>query len=125
MKLTTTNLRLPRARWIELSPPVAATICIFLLLLIGLIVGRVRSTPSVAAVPTPALDAIIIIASPLPVVPPTAAAAVAALPPNALRRAVVAYDAPGGNVLGAIEQGRTVQGSSAVWERLASGRRSR
>jgi hypothetical protein len=131
--MKTTNLSLPRARWIELSPPVAATICVFALLLIGLIVGRLQQTPAAAAVPTPALDAIIIIASPLPVVPPTAvppAAQVAAMPPNALRRAVVAYDAPNGSAIGAIESGRTysvvarwgsdwlqadVAGSGVVW----------
>lgn len=132
MKLTTTNLNLPRARWPELSPPAAAALAIFFLLLIGLIVGRVRSTPSVLLHPTPALDPIIIIASPLPQGPvPTAAPVqVAAVAPNALRRAVVAYDSPSGNVLGAIEQGRVytvlarfgsdwlqadVQGSGVVW----------
>jgi hypothetical protein len=108
--MKTTNLNPPRARWTELQPPVAAALVIFFLLLIGLIVGRIRSMPSAAVQPTPPLP-VIIIASPLPQGPvPTAvppAAQVAAYAPNALRRAVVAYDAPGGNVLGAIEQGRT------------------
>jgi hypothetical protein len=53
---------------------------------------------------------IVIIASPLPVQPPTAVPLqVAAVLPNTLRRAAVAYDAPAGNVLGAIEQGRVYQ----------------
>lgn len=126
---TTTNLNPPRARWYDLPTPVAAALVIFFLLLIGLLIGRVRSTPA-AAMPTPA---IIIIASPLPQgIPPTAvpAAQVAALPPNVLRRAVVAYDSPNGGVIGAIESGRTyavvarwgsdwlqadVSGSGVVW----------
>jgi hypothetical protein len=142
MRLTTTNLKLPSPRrWFELQPPVAATICIFCLLAIGALVGRIRSAPSVLLEATPALSgAIIIIASPIadgprPTPAPTAAAVVAALPPNALRRAVVAYDSPiNGNVLGAIEQGRIytvlarygsewlqadVAGSGVVWLRSA------
>jgi hypothetical protein len=134
MRLTTTNLQLPSVRaWWNLPTPIAATICIFALLMIAALIGRLQQAPIAAAVPTPALDPIIIIASPLPVVPPTAippAAQVAALTPNALRRAVVAYDAPAGNVLGAIEQGRVysvlarwgsdwlqadVQDSGVVW----------
>jgi len=128
--MTTTNLLPPHRRaWYDVSTPVAAGICMLSLLLIGLIVGRVRSMPSGAAEPRP----VIIIATPLPQsAPPTAvpAAAVAALPPNALRRAVVAYDSPNGSVIGAIEAGRTyqvlarygndwlqadVQGSGVVW----------
>jgi hypothetical protein len=132
--MKTTNLtRTPRARWYDISPPIAAALVIFFLLLIGLIAGKIRSTPSVLLQPTPALAPIIIIASPIAQIPPTAippAAVVAAFPPNALRRAVVAYDAPAGNVLGAIEQGRVyavlarfgsdwlqadVSGSGVVW----------
>lgn len=98
--MKTINLRLPRARWFELQPPAAAALAIFFLLLLGLIVGRVRSTPSVLLQPTPALDAIIIIASPLPQGPvPTPAAVVAVQLP----RFVVCYDQPvKGAVLGPI-----------------------
>lgn len=134
MKLTTTHLQLPSPRaWWNLPTPVAAAICIFCLLAIAAMVGRIQQTPIAAAVPTPALDPIIIIASPLPVVPPTAAAVIAAVPSNALRRAVVAYDSPAnGNALGAIEAGRIyhllarfgsewlqadVAGSGVVWLR--------
>ena len=134
MKLTTTNLRLPSARaWWNLPVPVAAAICVFALLAIAGLVGQLRAAGHIAPAPTPALDPIIIIASPLPQgIPPTAvpAAQVAAVLPNTLRGAVVAYDAPAGNVLGAIEAGRTyallarygaewlqadVAGSGVVW----------
>jgi hypothetical protein len=134
--VTTTNLTKPtswRARWIELSPPVACAIVIFALLAIAGLVGRIRSTPA-AAVPTAQLP-IIIVASPLPVQPPTAVPLqVAAALPNTLRRAAVAYDSPNGNVIGAIEQGRAYQvrarfgadwlqadvvGSGVVWLRSA------
>lgn len=107
--MITTKLADVRARWVDLSPPVAAVSVIVLLILIAALIGKIRSTPSVLLQPTPALPIILIATQPA-VVPPTAgppAAQVAALPPNALRRAVVAYDAPGGNVLGAIESGRT------------------
>lgn len=115
MKLTTTNLRLPTPRrWFELQPPIAATICIFCLLAIAAIVGRVRSAPSAAVVPTPALPAaIIIIASPLPHVPPTAvppAAQVAALQPagNVTQRAIGVFGAPDtASYIGSVEAGRT------------------
>jgi hypothetical protein len=80
--------------------------------------------------PTPGL--IILIATQAAVAPPTAVPPiqVAAIAPNALRRAVVAYDSPNGNVIGAIEQGRAytvlarfgaewlqadVTGSGVVW----------
>ena len=113
-------------RWLELPTPVAATICIFALLAIAGLIGKIH-TPAVAVQPTPALP-IIVIATTKPQ-PPTPAAQVAAVAPNALRRAVVAYDAPA-NVLGAIEQGRVysvlvrfgtewlqadVSGSGVVW----------
>ena len=131
--MTTTNLR-RRARLDQLPPPLAAVIVIFSLLAIGLIVGRIRSTPA-AAVPTAQLP-IILIASPLPVQPPTAVPPiqVAAVLPGTLARAVVAYDAPNGNVLGAIDAGRAYQvlarygadwlqadvvGSGVVWLRSA------
>jgi hypothetical protein len=96
---TTTNLRTPtRARWYDFSPPVAATICIFLLLAGGLIVGRIRSMPSVAAVPTPALPIVIIATQPA-IVPTAAPVQVAAQLP----RFVVCYDQPvNGAVLGPI-----------------------
>lgn len=62
--MTTTNLnKTLRARWYDVSPPVAAVVVVFALLLIGLLVGRIQSMPSVVLQPTPALP-IIIIASP-------------------------------------------------------------
>lgn len=127
--MTTTNLQPPRRHWYDLPTPVAAALVIFFLLLIGLVVGKIRSMPSPAAEVKP----VIIVASPLPQgIPPTTVpvAQVAALPPNALRRAVVAYDSPNGSVIGAIEQGRPysvlarygsdwlqadVSGSGVVW----------
>jgi hypothetical protein len=104
MKLTTIKLKLPSVRaWWNLPTPTAATICIFSLLAIAALLGRVRSAPSVAAEPTPALP-IIIIASPRmepprPTPAPTAAAVVAVQLP----RFVVCYDQPvNGAVLGPI-----------------------
>jgi hypothetical protein len=128
---TTTNLNnaTPRARFDGLPVPIAIAVVIFCLLGIVGAIGRLRSAPSVAVQPTPGL--IILIATQAAVVPPTAVPVqVAAVLPNALRRAVVAYDAPAGNVLGAIEQGRAysvlarygsdwlqadVVGSGVVW----------
>jgi hypothetical protein len=91
--MTTTNLNQPpRRTWYDLPVPVGITICVFALLLIGLIVGRVKSAPAVAAVPTPAL---IIIATPQP----TPAAVVQVIVPHF----VVCYDQPiHGAVLGPI-----------------------
>src|SRR5205823_2105642 len=88
-------------------------ICVVALSGVLAAIGRIQSMPTVAAVPTQALPApIIIIASPQmdgprPTPAPTPAAVVAAVvPENALRRAVVAWDSPNGSVIGAIEQGR-------------------
>lgn len=104
--MKTTNLQLPRARWYDISPPIAAATCIFALFLIGLIVGRIRSAPSAAAVPTPAL-AYVYIATAQPL-PPTPAAAVAAVvPENVVRKAIVVYGAPDlTTAIGAVEAGR-------------------
>ena len=111
-------------------------ICGLLALALVILLASARSwllgTPAAPkAIPTPALA--IIIATPPPA-PPTSVPVqqVAAVLPNTLRGAVVAYDAPDGTVLGAIEQGRTyqllarfgaewlqadVQGSGVVWLR--------
>jgi hypothetical protein len=129
---TTTNLRTPttpRARLDGLPLPVATCVVIFCLLSIAGLVGKVRSEHATVVQPTPGL--IILIATQAAVVVPTAAPIqVAAVAPNTLRRAVVAYDSPNGNVIGAIEQGRAytvlarfgsdwlqadVVGSGAVW----------
>lgn len=86
--------------------------------------------------PTPASPIIMIATAPAQLVPTAAPPMqqVAAVLPNTLRRATVAYDAPEGNVLGAIEQGRAysvlarygadwlqadVTGSGVVWLRSA------
>jgi hypothetical protein len=110
MRLTTTRLTLPspRALW-NLPVPVATTMIIFCLMAIAGLVGRIKETPSAAvAIPTPALPVIIIATSaPAPTAAPVQQ--VAAVLPNALRGAVVAYDSPNGSVLGAIEAGRPYQ----------------
>lgn len=137
--MKTTNLNLA-TRWLDRMPlPPALTITILVLACAAGIsaANRLGARQQAAAMPTPALDPIIIIASPLPQgIPPTAvpAAQVATVLPNALRRAVVAYDSPNGSVIGAIEQGRAYQvlarfgndwlqtdvtGSGVVWLRSA------
>lgn len=105
--LATTKLTSPRA-WYDISPPVAATICIFALLLIGLIVGKIRSAPSVAAQPTPAL--MILIATQPAMVPPTAAPVqhlAAVVPENVTQRAIGVFGAPDtASYIGSVERGR-------------------
>src|SRR6266545_3265911 len=74
-------------------------------------IGRLTLAYPIAAIPTPALP--IIIASPAPTV--------VVASQHGLERTVVAYDAPSGNVLGAIEQGRAyrvVARSGASWLQL-------
>lgn len=134
---TTIHLSLPRAaRWLDQIPP--ALIAVFAILAIAASTaafGRWRATQATqttAAQPT--LAPIVIIATPRAEVMPTPAAQAAALLPHTLHSAVVAYDAPAGNVIGAIEQGRgytllarygvdwlqaDVQGSGVVWLRAA------
>lgn len=101
---TTSHLILPNPRrWYDLSTPTCAALCILLLLLIGLIVGRVRSGPSVAAVPE---TAYVFIATPIPTVPtlaPLQVAAAAAAAPAAARY-IVGFDSPNGRALGAIPE---------------------
>jgi hypothetical protein len=136
--VTTTRLKTPRraARWLNQMPP-TLSFAIALFIIAGGIasVKGLRSAYEAVTVPTPMLP-IVIIASPLPLQPPTAVPAVqvAAVLPNRLRRAAVAYDSPNGNVIGAIEQGRAYQvlarfggdwlqadvvGSGVVWLRSA------
>lgn len=102
MKLTTTRLQLPSPRaWWNLSTPVAATICCFVLLAIAGIVGQLRSAQQAAAVPTPALNRIIVIATAAPA--PTPAPQLARYqPPAAAVPYVVGFDSPNGHALGAI-----------------------
>jgi len=101
---TTTHLKLPSpSHWLDLSTPTAAAgICIFILLVIAALVGRVRSGPSVATVP---LAPIIIVASPLPVQPrlvaPVPAQQIAAVERPATRW-ITAFASPDGAVLGPI-----------------------
>src|SRR5205823_3292357 len=96
MKITTTtHLKLPRARFDGLPLPVAIAICVFSLIVIAFLVGKIRSAPAVAVQPTPAL--VIVYATPQPL--PTPAAVVAVQLP----RFVVCYDQPvNGAVLGPI-----------------------
>jgi hypothetical protein len=105
---TTTKLNTPRRHWFDLPVPAAAGIIIFALYLIVGLGWQLRSAPSVAAVPTPGL--IILIASPLPVQPPTAipAAQVAAVvPENVTQRAIGVFGAPDtASYIGSVEAGR-------------------
>lgn len=106
--MKTTNLNLPRARWYDLPVPAAAALVIFFLLLIGLIVGRVRSTPSVAAVPTPGLIIMIATQAAAAVVPTAAPVLVAAvMPENVTQRAIGVFGAPDtASYIGSVEAGR-------------------
>jgi hypothetical protein len=97
---TTVHLSLPRARWIELSPIAAAAICVFCLLAIAGLIGRIRSAPQVTPEP------VIIIATAGAIVP-TAAPQVqqvvyAQQPAAPAPRFVVGFDSPNGHALGAI-----------------------
>jgi hypothetical protein len=99
-------------------------------LALALLGALASARPAAPAVPLPTLPPIIIVATPT-----MAGPAVAAAPPHSgLPRAVVAYDAPDGRALGAIEAGRpytpTVRsglewlqidaaGSGLVWVRVA------
>jgi hypothetical protein len=113
---TTTNLRTPttlRARFDGLPLPVAIGVVIFCLLGIVGAIGRIRSEGGAAAVPTAPLP-IIIIASPLPQIPPTAVPQVqqvaAVVPGNVTRRAIVVYGAADlTTAIGAVEPGRAYQ----------------
>jgi hypothetical protein len=135
---TTTHLISARVRWFDIPMPATIAIVIFFALCAAGLIGRLQLPSSTsAAEPTPQLP-IIIIASPLLVQPPTAvpAAQVADISrANLLPRAVVAYDSPSGQVLGAIEAGRPyrvvaasagalwlqadVTGSGLIWIRTA------
>lgn len=141
MKYTTTHLQMPRRAWYDLPTPVMVALCLAILFGIVTAVHLYRLIADWHTEPATTPLPIVIIASPLPQgIPPTAvplatpAAVAAAFPPNALRGAVVAYDSPNGNVLGAIEAGRTyailarygsdwlqadVDGSGVVWLRSA------
>jgi hypothetical protein len=104
--VTTTNLRPPRREWYDLPVPVAIVICVFALLAIAGLIGKIHSAPVVAAVPTPALA--IVIATPQPTTAPTPAAQVAAVPVgNVTTRAIVVYgDHDLATAIGAVEAGR-------------------
>jgi hypothetical protein len=96
--MTTTNLNKPRARWLDLPVPVAIAICLFAILAIAGLLGKIHSAASVAAVPTPGL--VILIATPQPEpVPIVAPVQVAYQQPP---RHVVGFDSPNGNPMGAI-----------------------
>lgn len=97
--MITTNLKTVARRWHELPVPVAITICVFCLITIAALLGKIHTSQQAAAVPTPALDPIIIIATPRTDPLPTPAAVVAV----ELPRFVVCYDQPlNGAVLGPI-----------------------
>jgi hypothetical protein len=97
---TTTHLKRARARWYDLPIPVTIAICVLSLISIAALVGKIRSVPAVAAMPTPPLPILIIATAPAQI-PPTAAPA--AQVAAALPRFVVCYDQPvNGAVLGPI-----------------------
>jgi hypothetical protein len=102
---TTVHLTLPR----ELPPALMVAIVV-LVLAAGISgISQLRSAQQAVAVPTPALPApIIIIASPLPVVPPTAVVQVAAVQPsNVTQRAIGVFGAPDtASYIGSVEAGR-------------------
>jgi hypothetical protein len=88
----TTKLNLDR-----LAIPPAALVAALVFVVAGGISAAGRYTAArPVAVPTPALAPIIIIATPAPSVPTAEPIQVAAVLPNTLTRAVVAYDAPQG-----------------------------
>lgn len=121
--------------WLAQRDPIAL-LFLFLALLITVALLRPHAQPTIASVAPTAQLPIIMIATAHPELPPTPApaAAVSAVLPNTLARAVVAYDAPEGRVIGAIERGRSyallarsgvdwlqadVSGSGVVWLRSA------
>jgi hypothetical protein len=96
---TTTNLQLPSPRdWRDLPVPVAIAICLFALLAIFGLVGRMRGDSGAASVPTPQLPIIMIATAPVEPLP-TPVAMIAVQPPI---RYVVAFAAPDGDILGPI-----------------------
>jgi len=98
---TTVHLKLPSPRaWYDLSTPVCAALMIFLILLVGLVIGRLRS---VHAVDTAQPVAYVFIATPIPTVPTLAPLQVAAAAPAAAHY-VVGFDSPNGRALGAIPE---------------------
>jgi hypothetical protein len=82
---------------------VAIAICLFAILAIAGLIGKIHSAASVAAVPTPGL--VIILATPqpepVPLAPPAPVQVAYQLPAP---RYVVAFAAPGGDVLGPIPE---------------------
>lgn len=99
---TTVHLRLPDPRHLSVPAPISVAICVICMAGIIASIGRIQSTGSAAAVPTASLPAaIIIIASPVAQIPPTAVPIqVAAVVPTV--RWVTAWAAPDGVVLGPI-----------------------
>jgi hypothetical protein len=65
MKLTTTRLTLPcRRTWYDLPVPATIVICVFSLIAIAFLVGKLRSAPAAVTVPTPALMILIATSAP-------------------------------------------------------------
>lgn len=129
---TTTNLRAAIRR---LDNPIVimfAVANVFFVAAVAALVGRADPPPASADAPTPA--PIILIATAPPPIVPTPAAQIERVGANRTARALVAYDAPDGQALGAIEAGRAYQvlasygaswlqadvtGSGVVWLRAA------
>jgi hypothetical protein len=129
---TTIHLNLATARRQLDHPLIIMAITAAVVVAAGLIaaLGNRGVSDHAAAVPTPALPVILIATA----APATPVAQIASAGPNVTPRALVAYDAPDGRALGAIEQGRTYQvlasygtawlqanvtGSGVVWFKAA------
>ena len=117
MTVKTTRINPPRAAW-----PALAACGALVVLIILLVVVLVRAGSLAAATPDP----VIILGTSTPTAAPTAQTV-------GLARAIIAYDAPGGNAIGGIEPGRQytvvaragidwlqldVAGSGLVWTQI-------
>jgi len=121
---TTNHLRLTvldhaRAWLAQRDPIMLGSVLVIALLIAGsLLRGIPSGAAPIAAVPTPALP-IFIVATAQPIPTPTIETqTIAAVLPGTLARAVVAYDAPEGRVIGAIDRGhayRVVARYGADW----------
>lgn len=124
------SLALASARaWLLQRDPLAVLAIPALLLIIGVAFAR-----QLVSVPTAPSPVVIVATAPAVRVPTAAPIQAAAVLPHTLARAVVAYDAPDGRVIGAIDQGHAyrvvarfgvdwiqaaIDGSGMVWLRAA------
>ena len=97
---TTTHLKLPRVRF-DLPLPASLTIVTFALIAIAALAGRIATTPA-PEMPKPIIIYATAPAAIYPTAVPQVQAAYQAAPVSAPVRMVVAFAAPGGDVLGPI-----------------------